>query len=55
MDYDQIFLQAESSTVRQQLLDEFLPDDVCSLGSQLLMDTQGQISQFGMKDDKVII
>ncbi|XP_058073685.1 protein SEMI-ROLLED LEAF 2-like [Magnolia sinica] len=47
---------SESSKIRQQLLDEFLPDDVCPLGVQLLGDTQGQISDetaptFSVEDD----
>ncbi|KAK1267713.1 hypothetical protein QJS04_geneDACA015603 [Acorus gramineus] len=40
---------SESSTIRQQLLNEFLPDDVCPLGAQLFMDTAGQVSLFSSK------
>ncbi|XP_042514830.1 protein SEMI-ROLLED LEAF 2-like isoform X2 [Macadamia integrifolia] len=29
----------ESSTIREQLLNEFIPDEMCPLGSQLFMDT----------------
>ncbi|KAK1313502.1 hypothetical protein QJS10_CPA06g01533 [Acorus calamus] len=39
----------KSSTIRQQLLNEFLPDDVCPLGAQLFMDTAGQVSLFSSK------
>ncbi|XP_068652492.1 protein SEMI-ROLLED LEAF 2-like [Aristolochia californica] len=42
---------AEATTIRQQLTSEFLPDDVCPLGAQLL-ETHGQISQIGSKDHK---
>ncbi|XP_077209775.1 protein SEMI-ROLLED LEAF 2-like [Tasmannia lanceolata] len=40
----------ESSMIRQQLLNDFLPDDVCPLGAQLFTDAQGQIPLFGSKD-----
>ncbi|KAF3437919.1 hypothetical protein FNV43_RR20675 [Rhamnella rubrinervis] len=39
----------ESSTITQQLLNDFLPDDVCPLGSQLFMETPGQIYQYELK------
>ncbi|KAG9456465.1 hypothetical protein H6P81_000973 [Aristolochia fimbriata] len=42
---------AESVTITQQLTSDFLPDDVCPLGAQLL-ESQGQISQIGSKDHK---
>ncbi|KAA8520232.1 hypothetical protein F0562_014488 [Nyssa sinensis] len=42
----------ESSIVKEQLLKDFLPDDVCLLGAQLFMETPGQIYQFGSKDNK---
>ncbi|KAA8534594.1 hypothetical protein F0562_032147 [Nyssa sinensis] len=42
----------ESSIVKEQLVKDFLPDDVCLLGAQLFMETPGQIYQFGSKDNK---
>ncbi|BBG96396.1 hypothetical protein Prudu_005189 [Prunus dulcis] len=41
----------ESSTIRQQLLNDFLPDDACPLGTQLCMETPIQIYQFGIEDN----
>ncbi|KAL5543379.1 hypothetical protein UlMin_007163 [Ulmus minor] len=41
----------KSSIIRQQLLNDFLPDDVCPLGAQLFTETPGQIYQFGVKDN----
>ncbi|KAF4360994.1 hypothetical protein F8388_016803 [Cannabis sativa] len=43
----------ESSAIRQQLLSDFLPDDICPLGSQLFTETPGQIYQRGLKDNIV--
>ena len=34
-----LFLQSESSTIREQLLIDYIPDDVCPPGAQLFMDT----------------
>ncbi|KAK9283316.1 hypothetical protein L1049_011555 [Liquidambar formosana] len=42
----------ESSSIREQLLNDFLPDDVCPLGAQLFNETPGKIYQFGLKDDE---
>lgn len=36
--------------MRQQLLNDFLPDDACPLGTQLCMETPIQIYQFGIED-----
>lgn len=36
---------SESSTIRQQLLKDFIPDDVCPLGAQLFLDTPAKIYQ----------
>ena len=47
-----IFVQHESSLVREQLLSAFLPDDICPLGAQLSTETLGQIYQFGLKDNE---
>lgn len=41
----------ESSAIKQQLLKDFLPDDVHPLGAQLFMETPGQIYQCGLKDN----
>ncbi|KAG8391231.1 hypothetical protein BUALT_Bualt01G0166300 [Buddleja alternifolia] len=41
---------AESSNINEQLLKDFLPDDVCPLGAQLIMETPGQIYQCGSKE-----
>jgi len=32
------FLQAELSSIKEQLLEEFAPDAMCELGSQLKMN-----------------
>ncbi|KAA8518182.1 hypothetical protein F0562_015656 [Nyssa sinensis] len=37
---------SKSSTIREQLLNEFLADDVCPLGAQLFMDTPQTVYQF---------
>ncbi|GAU28576.1 hypothetical protein TSUD_269160 [Trifolium subterraneum] len=42
----------DSSMVKERLLDKFSPDDACPLGVQLSLDTTGNISQSGLKDDK---
>ncbi|KAL7204417.1 hypothetical protein ACSBR2_017481 [Camellia fascicularis] len=42
----------EISTMKEQLLKDFLPDDACPLGTQLSMETPGQIYQYDSKDDK---
>eukprot|EP00268_Persea_americana_P062160 TRINITY_DN7946_c0_g2_i8.p1 TRINITY_DN7946_c0_g2~~TRINITY_DN7946_c0_g2_i8.p1 ORF type:complete len:950 (-),score=163.31 TRINITY_DN7946_c0_g2_i8:405-3254(-) len=42
----------EPSTIKQQLLEEFLPDDICPLGASLI-EIQGQMSQFSLKDQKL--
>lgn len=38
--------EKELCHIRQQLLNDFLPDDVCPLGAQLFMDTKGQAYRF---------
>lgn len=45
---------SESSTIREQLLSEFVPDDVCPLGAQLFMDTAHKIYQFDMKNSNTL-
>ncbi|CAL0329426.1 unnamed protein product [Lupinus luteus] len=41
----------ESSILREQLLNDFTPDDACPLGVQLSAETTGNIYQPGVKDD----
>ncbi|XP_019414056.1 PREDICTED: uncharacterized protein LOC109325902 [Lupinus angustifolius] len=41
----------ESSILREQLLNDFIPDDACPLGVQLSAETTGNIYQPGLKDD----
>ncbi|OVA19391.1 hypothetical protein BVC80_9055g12 [Macleaya cordata] len=41
---------AEMSTIREQLLNEFLPDDVCPLGAQFCRETSVKTSLFGSTD-----
>ncbi|CAK7342560.1 unnamed protein product [Dovyalis caffra] len=45
---------SEVSTIREKLLNEFLPDDVCPLGAQLFMDTPNQIDQVDSKDESLV-
>ncbi|CAA0808906.1 Uncharacterized protein SHERM_11129 [Striga hermonthica] len=40
---------AEASNIKDELLKDFLPDDVCPLGAQLVMETP-QIYHFGSKE-----
>lgn len=37
-----IFLQSELHSIKEQLLNEFLPDDICPLGAQF-MDTPNKV------------
>ncbi|KZV47262.1 hypothetical protein F511_07685 [Dorcoceras hygrometricum] len=41
---------ADSSIIKEKLLKDFLPDDVCPLGAQLVVETPGQIYQSGLKE-----
>ncbi|GAB4851611.1 hypothetical protein Ancab_031013 [Ancistrocladus abbreviatus] len=44
-------LESELTTIKEQLLSEFMPDDVCPLGAQLFADTPSKIYQlFASKD-----
>lgn len=47
-----LFMQPESSTIRDQLLSEFIPDDVCPLGAQLFMDTPQKFYQVDSRNSK---
>ncbi|KAL5537504.1 hypothetical protein UlMin_045125 [Ulmus minor] len=42
---------SESSMIREQLLNEFVPDDFCPLGAQLLMDTPKKMYQVDSKSN----
>ncbi|MCD9645182.1 membrane anchoring protein efr3a [Datura stramonium] len=42
----------KTAAIKDQLLKDFLPDDVCPLGAQLVSETSGNIYQFGSSDDK---
>ncbi|XVF38077.1 hypothetical protein REPUB_Repub20aG0066700 [Reevesia pubescens] len=46
--------EPELSTIRAQLLNEFLPDDVCPLGAQLPMDAPHKVYQAGAEENKSI-
>ncbi|KAL0429255.1 UNVERIFIED_CONTAM: protein SEMI-ROLLED LEAF 2 [Sesamum radiatum] len=41
---------AELSNIKEQLVKDFLPDDVCPLGAQLVSETPGKICESGSKD-----
>lgn len=45
-------MQNKTAAIKDQLLKDFLPDDVCPLGAQLVSETSGKIYQFGSSDDK---
>ncbi|KAB2631306.1 hypothetical protein D8674_008825 [Pyrus ussuriensis x Pyrus communis] len=45
-------LDAELSTIREELLSEFLPDDVCPLGAQFCMDVPQKLYQVDSRDSK---
>ncbi|WMV10800.1 hypothetical protein MTR67_004185 [Solanum verrucosum] len=41
----------KTAAIKDQLLKDFLPDDVCPLGAQLVSETSGKIYRFGSIDD----
>ncbi|KAM1589626.1 hypothetical protein ACFX10_028497 [Malus domestica] len=41
----------DSSLIKQQLLNDFMPDDACPLGAPLSMETPIEIDQVGVQDD----
>lgn len=46
-------MQQEPSIIREQLVNDFTPDDACPLGAQLSAETTGNVYQSGLKDDKL--
>ncbi|CAN4110349.1 unnamed protein product [Withania somnifera] len=42
----------KTAAIKDQLLKDFLPDDVCPLGAQLVSETSGKIHHFSSNDDK---
>ncbi|XP_068342588.1 protein SEMI-ROLLED LEAF 2-like [Pyrus communis] len=42
---------ADSSIIKQQLLNDFMPDDACPLGAPLSMETPTEVDQVGVQDD----
>lgn len=46
--------QTESSTIKELLLKEFLPGDVCPLGAQLFLDTPQPMYQLDPKENKPV-
>lgn len=45
-------MQPESSAIREQLVHDFLPVDVCPMGAQFFTEAPGQIYQSGTEDKK---
>ncbi|KAF9592741.1 hypothetical protein IFM89_017311 [Coptis chinensis] len=45
---------SEASSLREQLLNEFVPDDVCPLGSQIFMEAPKQNSQYCSQDNESV-
>lgn len=45
---------SELSTIREQLLSEFLPDDVCPLGAQLFMDSPIRMYQVNANNNESV-
>ncbi|KAF5183087.1 Armadillo-type [Thalictrum thalictroides] len=41
---------SEASGMREKLLNEFLPDDICPLGAQIFMETTKSNTQYGSED-----
>lgn len=48
----EFYTQTESTNIKEQLLKDFLPDDVCPLGAQLVTETPGQIYQLDMNKNE---
>jgi len=46
------FSESELSTIREQLLNEFVPDDVCPLGSQLFMGSSYKIRRVDLENNE---
>ncbi|KAJ6408239.1 hypothetical protein OIU84_011535 [Salix udensis] len=45
---------SDVSIKQEQLLNEFLPDDMCHLGAQLFMDTPNQVDRVDSKDNFLV-
>lgn len=45
-----LYVQAELSNLKEQLLKDFIPDDIYPLRSQLVAETSGQTYQLGSKE-----
>lgn len=43
-------MQADSSNINEQLLKDFMPDDVYPVSAQLVAETSGQTYQLGSKE-----
>ncbi|XP_026429408.1 uncharacterized protein LOC113325418 isoform X1 [Papaver somniferum] len=43
-------LDSESSTMKQQLLSDFMPDDICPLGAPLYLENPKEVSQFASNE-----
>ncbi|KAK6162993.1 hypothetical protein DH2020_002834 [Rehmannia glutinosa] len=41
--------------IKEQLLKEFLPDDICPLGAHIVIETPGQIYKFGSKEHSEVV
>ncbi|KAG7961850.1 hypothetical protein I3843_09G037600 [Carya illinoinensis] len=46
------FSESELSTIKEQLLNEFVPDDVCPLGSQLFMGSSYKIRRVDLENNE---
>lgn len=47
-------MQFEESTIQDQLLKEFKPDDVCPMGAQLFTDTPNRVHQLNSNKHKSV-
>lgn len=45
-----IYMQADLSNIKEQLLKDFVADDICLLGSHLVNETPGKIYQLGSSE-----
>lgn len=47
-------MQSEFSSISEELLNDFIPDDVCPLGAQLFMDAPKKLYQVDSTNSKAI-